>query len=303
MVGNHMAGYQSSPHGLSEAPPELYCGDMARPTAKAQHLAERLDVNPSTVQGWLERGFDPAPPLAPDAEAQHFQAVAGLLRPGRDGSVVTLKLAADGYGTRRLRDVLGQLHDSLAVEVSSADELLVAYAEAPPCAPMWPRLLAGAAGLLGDLELGDLTRIAGASLPSNLDQPNATFFNQLNAELLHHTNTATAASSAWLTQTADADLVNAVQNARRVVDALAVSEPTFKGIGDEEYWRLVGRLTSIAEYFLALISGMVGLLRSISALAPGADASRFLAAIDGTGTDNREEAPVHSDSNETEPST
>jgi hypothetical protein len=76
---------------------------MPRPTKLAAQIAGALDLPAGRVQGWIEDGYGPAGDADP---VEHYQRLAPLLGTGRDGDVAVLKMAADGYPCRRLRDVL-----------------------------------------------------------------------------------------------------------------------------------------------------------------------------------------------------
>ena len=107
-----------------------YGGDMARPTQLAARLAEQLGETPSRVQSWIERGYGPAGDADP---VEHFRRLAPLMGEGRTGDVAVLKMAADGWPCRRLRDVLRSVAEPRPDEeaLDDPDELVDAVMSDP----------------------------------------------------------------------------------------------------------------------------------------------------------------------------
>ena len=313
MVGKPIAGKEYRLWAWTEVQARPYAGDMARPTTRAKQLAVRLDARPSTVQGWLDDDFDAPQPLTPAAEVEHFQAVAEVMGQGRDAAVATLKLAAEGRATRRLRDVLRGIHESLSVELDGsadpADTLLASLNEMPELAPLWRSLVRAAAETGPPVEHDtaaaarkaqplDAELLASAAMlpvaqvtvgepvgdadlaDSDLHRIAGAAAGAVNAALLSNVNAFSATVPVWLERASEDELVRAVQHARQCFDALRAIEPTLQATREEEYWRWVARFTPVADFLLKLIMPMIALLRVADGLAPTADTRRFLAAFD-----------------------
>jgi hypothetical protein len=292
-----------------------YAREVPTPTKLAKRVAEPLGESPSTVQGWLDRALDSPRPLTSTEEVEHFRAVGEYMGAGHDANIAALQLAAAGHASRRLREVLRDTRESLTVELDAVenptDALLTSLAERSDFSPVWrswvraasdtgtpaehdtdveartaqpfdAELMASSAMLpIAQITVGepvDDADLAGSDLHRLAGSPFAHVFD---LALLSNVNAVSTAASGWLEHASDDELVSAVQHARQCVDALRTIEPTLQALGDEEYWRWVGRFTPAADFLLKLLMPMIMLLRAADAIAPTAHTRRFLAALDG----------------------
>ncbi|MDA8313070.1 MAG: hypothetical protein M0Z46_21130 [Actinomycetota bacterium] len=289
---------------------------MARPTRLAAELAKATGEPASRVQRWIEDGYGPATPEIDAAE--HFRHLVPLMGTGKNGNVAVLKMAADGYPCRRLREVLVSLFgvnepgfsdpDELVNEVMGDDTLLgrgMIMSDAPMEPPSeWQAmpeaslrgaelrgLLTGSALLpLADLatgrpvEPGDLHDLSrhGPWRRLGLPEPPVSEGDEAAMDLLclRICTAAVLNGQAWVEKASPRELAEHVAAAMCLAEALEALYPAARSQGEEKRWLLVGALTPSAPTVLRVLQALVGDLDGPGAGYPHTpEIDAYLAAI------------------------
>ncbi len=258
---------------------------MARPTKLAAELATVAGESASRVQRWIEDGYGPAG--AEIDAAEHFRRLAPLMGTGRDGDVAVLRMAADGYPCRRLRDVLaGLAGDDEALDADELVEHLMGDETVGDLRELWteqarsigaPSDLA-AAGMPDEPGLPDLV-VRTAALPiadavaghpvemfdtaelnrmggwEQLGMPALPFDEsaaRIDLDMLTFARETARRGEAWIATSSPDELARGVAAAGVIVEALAVMHPGVGAWSDEHRWRRIGFLAPIAQTVLAV---------------------------------------------------
>ena len=275
---------------------------MPRPTKLAIQLGGALDLPAGRVQGWIEDGYGPAGDADP---VEHYRRLAPLLGTGRDGDVAVLKMAADGYPCRRLRDVLTRLTHPDDDGTGDADELVERFANDPMFGDLrrivtddarhppadWqglPEAVApetdaidittrAAVVPIADMLTGspvepfdsaELDRLVGVA-ERRLGLTPARLDDEkaeVNLAAFDQARAAVSTSNGWLGAALPAELAGGVKAAKTLVDALAVMYPTVGAWGEEHRWRRIGLLAPVAAPVLAHLHEVIGSAQELGAL-------------------------------------
>jgi hypothetical protein len=283
---------------------------MARPTKLAAELAREVGEPPSRIQGWIERGLGPASPGTDPAE--HFRRLAPLLGTGREDDVAVLKLAADGYPCRRLRELLGhiasderpdtadpqELVEHLMSDETVADlrRLIEAQARQVPVPKEWASLpesempdaeraeLIGrtAALSIADLTVGDpdpyfvdLYELNEAAAPTG--EPFDDDAAQVTSALFSSIRTLARTSPTWIENASPDELAGGVAAARALIESGVAAVAGLDAWGEEAKWRRIGLLASVAQPVLQTLLAVAGMIPVGTALPPPVRA--YLGAI------------------------